>query len=170
MKCKLKKITLSALLLMIFVQCLFLFSGCFGYTSDEKCEINPETVVSIQIYDFHSYETLPLQNDVFFGEEAVTPDYTLSQEEIVPFLTDLSEITFKKYHFVFSVAAVDPSFRFISDYVIRIDYSDGTYQFRSEMEYSPVYNSEGIIRSDRFYCDQETWENLIKKYLPAESE
>ena len=165
----LKTIILCALLILLLVQCAFLFSACFGYTSDEKVDINPETVTSVQIYDFHMYESYPTPSDVFFGENPLTPDYILSQEEIVPFLTDLSEIPFKKYHFVFSIAAVDPSFRFISDYVIRIDYSDGSSQFRSEMEYSPVYDSERhIISSDRYYCDDETWENFIKKYLPAQ--
>ena len=165
-----------ALFLLLIVLSVISLTGCIGYFTDfyyDSNQINPENVSSIDIYDFsktpeHKYAYYQQEFEEEVEEEV---EHALSSDQIEPFLTELAAIKFRTYHLVFTLAATDPSFR-LGDYVVRINFSDGSFRLISDEDYNPVFDSDGKIIADdhNMVSSSDEWNAFISKYLPASAQ
>ena len=95
------------------------------------------------------------------------PLYTVADEQVDDFLKDLSKIQFTD-HIIIGLLAVDPSF-YYGDWVVRLNYTDGTWTLLSSDGYSETFDKAGkYISSNHFGCDPDKWERFVTAYLPAD--
>ncbi|MPM90422.1 hypothetical protein SDC9_137543 [bioreactor metagenome] len=153
------KFSLLAILLIVV---LTSFSSCIIIPVYKNYKINREDLSSVDIYDMRNCENN--YNDFFVAE---TPVYTLTDDQLDDFLSDLADIRFSD-HIIIVLAAVDPSFSY-SNWVIRLNYTDGTYTLISSGGYGETYDAKGdLIKTNHFGCDDDEWRQFISRYLPSE--
>ena len=154
-----KKSTIFSLMLIITVLCVSL-TGCVTFR-DHIDNIDDENVSSIEIYDLRESQ---FSESGFY--ENVDSVYTLDETIHSDFLDDLAKIQFSDTLILF--AASDPSF-YYGDWVVRINFTDGSYRFVSCGGYGETFDKDGNgIDSDHYGCDDEVWEHLIASYIPEE--
>ena len=153
---KVKQAVASVILMVFLVSCL---TGCIIIPLRKNFDIPPDTVSSIEVYDLRQ------ANNQRNWLENGTPAYTLPESDHADFLQALSEITFRDA-IIIILAATDPSFQY-DDWTLRINYTNGSYEFLSSDGYGEVFDSSGErIDSHHWSCDQEAWDELIGKYVP----
>jgi len=147
--------------LMIFTV-IFTLSSCIIIPEYKNFEIDPATIASIEIYDLRESDT---RGEAFL--EDTSPVYEIPDEEIDDFTSDLAEIDFTRY-IIIVLAAIDPSFNY-GDFVVRINYTDGSFELLSDGGWGQTFDQDGEAISGHHYgCDDEEWEEFIGKYLPKE--
>ena len=125
-------------------------------------DIDVKNVSSINIYDLR--ESSDHESGFY---EKIAPVYTLEETIFNDFFDTLDEIVFTDTLILLPVAA-DPSF-YYSSWVVRINFSDGSYRFISCGGYGESFDSSGNITNRNHYgCDYDEWEQFIVKYLPVE--
>ena len=125
-------------------------------------DIDSEDVLSVGIYDLRDSETH--YNDFL---ESETPVYTIEKEQMADFLNDLSDIRFSDT-IIITLAAVDPSF-YYGEWVVRINYTDGSYSLISCGGYGESYDiNNKVTDSNHFSCEDDEWEQFIGKYVPKD--
>lgn len=148
----------SILSLAIFVS----LTSCIVIPRYKYYKIDSETVSSIEIYDLRNSDT---HYSGFLETE--TPVYAIEQEQIADFLKDLSDIRFSD-SIIITIAAIDPSFVY-DDWVVRINYSNGTYALISCDGYGQTYDeNDEAIDGNHFGCDDDEWKQFISKYVPKD--
>lgn len=151
------------LMLTLLLTVLVSFSSCilipvYKYHDD----IDAETVSSIDIYDLRSTQ---IHHSGFLETEQ--PVYTLSEDQVDTFLADLAEIRFEDT-IIIVLTPIDPSFNY-GDWVVRINYTDGSYSLISSHGYGETFDQNNVkTDSDHYGCDDEEWEDLIRGYIPNE--
>lgn len=152
----------TILLSVLFLFVLVSFTSCIVIPMYKHYDIDSEKVSSIEIYDLRNSETYYYD---FPGEEL--PVYTIEKDQMTDFLSDLSDIRFSDT-IIITIAAIDPSF-YYGNWVVRINYTDGSYAFISCGGYGATYD-ENHQRTDsnHFYCDDDEWHQFIGKYVPKE--
>lgn len=154
-----KQFILMAVIL-VSVICL---SGCIVIPQGKYYDISAEQVSSVQFYDFRNSE---YGYDGFDHSEE--PVYTLAEDQLEDFLNDFSNLRFSDT-IVIALAAVDPSFSY-GDWVVRINFTDGSYTLYSCGGYGETYDADGnVASSTHFSCDEEELAELIGKYYSIES-
>ena len=133
-----KKLRLAWILLLIFVLLISL-NGCVIIPRHMNYDdINREQVSSVDIYDLYKSES---NYSDFLTTE--TPVYTLTNDQLDSFLSDLADIRFTDY-IIIVLAAVDPSFSY-GDWVVRINYTDGSYSLISCDGYGETYDANNQV-------------------------
>ena len=151
-----------ALTMLTVILLLCMLTSCIVIPLRKRYSIPADTVSSVQIYDLRQDSD---RYDVFWEKDV--PMYEVAPEEKAAFLSDLSKIRFKDT-IVITIAAVDPSFSY-GEWVARINYTDGTYEFLSDAGYGAKFDQTGeMIDSHHYGADDEEWAALISKYVPAE--
>ena len=140
---------------------LLVLSGCISVPVYKNHTFSHDDVASVSIYDLRESDTH------YSGfHEKQEPVYTVPQEQLDDFLTDLSDIRFSDSIIIFTIAAVDPSFTF-DDWVVRVNYKDGSFDLISCDYYNEQYDENGNCTDrDHFGSDNEFWNDLIKEKLP----
>lgn len=153
---KRKQLFALVILSVFFVSCL---TGCIVIPFYKNFDISPDTVSSIEIYDLREV----FDTDEFL--EKGIPAYTIPEGDRADFLQALSEIEFSD-SIMITIAAMDPSFSY-DEWTIRINYTDGSYEFISCANYGEVFDSNGK-RTDSHHwgCDEEEWHGFISRYVP----
>ena len=119
-----------------------------------------ESVASVEFYDLRQSQT-----SSFGFLDTATPAYTLPEEQKEAFLADLAEIKFTDY-IIIVIAAIDPSFYF-GDWVVRVNYTDGSCDLLSNGGYNESYDPSGELSdSNHWSCDDDEWHAFIFKYIP----
>lgn len=144
-----------------FLLCILLFSllislsSCVIIPRYMTYDIDAETVSSAEIHQLGKEDYLP-------SEETLIQ--TIEGDQLEDFLSDLSDIRFSDI--IIFPAAMDPSFAF-GTWVVRINYTDGSYALISDRGYGETYD-ENDSRTDlnHFDCDNDKWNQFIKDYLP----
>ncbi len=122
-------------------------------------DIDREQVSSVDIYDLRNGD-----HSARFLETEVSV-YTLTEYQLDSFFSDLADIRFAN-HIVIVLAAVDPSF-YYDDWVVRINYTDGSYCLISCGGYGETYDANHqVIDSNHYSCDDEEWNQFIGKHVP----
>ncbi len=141
--------------IVLLLGVLFSLSGCIVLTFDKHYDdIEKEQLTSVQFYD--------LRGDENFSNALL---YTLPEDQTDAFLEELAEIRFEET-MVIVLAAVDPSFEW-GNYVLRLNYTDGTYALISSEGYGETCDANGeVIDINHYGCNEKEWNSLIKKYIP----
>ena len=126
---KLIRVLTAATLLLAIA---FALTSCIVIPVTKYYNIPRNTVSSIDIYAL-----LCPDDSMTFDISTATPYYTLSDDQIEGFLTDLLDIRFED-SIIITIAAVDPSF-YYGDWVAQIHYTDGTYELISCAGYGGIY-------------------------------
>ena len=147
--------------LMIFTV-IFTLSSCIIIPEYKNFVIDPATIASIEIYDLRESDT---RGESFL--EDTSPVYEIPNEEIDDFTSDLAQIEFTRY-IIITLAAIDPSLNY-GDFVVRINYTDGSFELLSDGDFGQTFDQDGeVISGHRYGADSEEWEEFIGKYLPKE--
>ena len=118
------------------------------------------SIASVEFYDLRQAE-----NHYVGFLDTETPNYTLPEEQKEEFFEDLAKINFKDY-IIIVLAAIDPSFYF-GDWVVRINYTDGSFTLLSNGGYNVSYDPSGEhVDANHWSCDDEEWYAFIYKYIP----
>ena len=156
---KMRQILLISILSFAMIVSL---TGCIIIPRHMNYEIDADDVSSVEIYDLRSSET----HDSGF-HKSETPVYTVEDDQITDFLSDLAEIQFTDT-IVITIAAVDPSF-YYGDWVVRINHTDGSYSLISCRGYGETCDENDQRTSSNHYgCEDDEWEQLIGNYVPAD--
>ena len=164
-----KKLALFLISLVLLVPIL---SGCIIIPRYTNFEIDAATVESIEIYDLYR-DTEIIKEDGYSPYQRIpqpyetTSVYTLPEEEKADFLSDLAKIRFNDY-IIIVLAAIDPGFNY-ARWTVRINYTDGSYEFLSCYGYGETFNKD-VERIDSHHngCDENEWFAFIEKYTPAD--
>lgn len=147
---------------ILLILSLIIFSsltGCIIIPRYKYYNIDVDDVSSIEIYHLS-------ENERWYGDIEEPGVYMIEEEEIDEFLDDLSDIRFSD-HIIIVIAAIDPSFDY-GEWVVRVNYIDGSYSFLSCAGYGEAYDQNNeLIRSNHYGCDDEEWKQLIKRYVPV---
>ena len=146
--------------LMPFVL-ICLFCGCVIIPINKHYDgLDSESVASVEFYDLRQSQT---SYSGFL--DTATPAYTLPEDQKEAFLADLAEIKFTDY-IIIVIAAIDPSFYF-GDWVVRVNYTDGSCDLLSNGGYNESYDPSGELSdSNHWSCDDGEWYAFIFKYIP----
>ncbi len=154
-----KRIVFFVLLLVFVMNSL---TGCIIIPQYKHFKIDADSVSSIEIYDLCKVDTY---ESYFLETEDV--DYTIPEEKASDFLKDLSDIRFSD-HILIILAAVDPSFSY-DTWTVRINYADGSFELISCDGYGQSFDENGTkIDSHHYGCDNDEWNEFLKKYIPKE--
>lgn len=154
-----KRCLLSAFMIFTIV---FALSSCVIIPMHKNFVIDPAKIASIEIYDLRKSDTY---GEIFL--EDTSPVYEIPSEEIDDFTSDLAQIEFTRY-LIITIAAIDPSLNY-GDFVVRINYTDGSFEFLSDGDFGQTFDQDGeAISGHRYGADSEEWEEFIGKYLPEE--
>ncbi len=148
----------SFLTLLLLLGVLLSLSGCIVLTFEKYYDdIDREKLSSVEFFDLRNGQTL------------LDPSaHILPAEEADPFLDDLAKIRFED-KMVIVLAAVDPSFEW-GEWVVRLNYTDGTYTLISNKGYGASYDAnDKNIDTNHYGCADEEWYTLIEKYVQADS-
>jgi len=119
-----------------------------------------DSIASVEFYDLRQSRTS--YSDFL---NTATPAYILPEEQKEEFFEDLSEIRFTDY-IIIVLAAIDPSFYF-GDWVVRVNYTDGSCDLLSNGGYNESYDPSGELSdSNHWSCDDGEWYAFIFKYIP----
>ena len=148
--------------LLLTVAILSFFTSCIWIPRKTNYDINEDALSSVEIYCLDNNSS---HYDDFVETEQ--PIYTLKEDQIDGFIDELENIRFDDSIFIV-LAAMDPSF-YYGEWVVRINYDDGSYDLISCDGYGATYDENGLIVSTNHYSyDDEKWEEFVKSYLPAE--
>ncbi len=152
---------LRSIALVLTIASLLSLCGCFYFRYDQE-DLVPEDVRSIQFYDICEAEEH--NSEAVLSEE---PFYTLPTEQHEAFLKELRKLRFQDVLILF--AASDPSFSY-GDYVLRIDYHDGTFKLLSCGGYNETFDKNGKqTGGDHYACDAVQWNDLIYSFAGERS-
>lgn len=147
-------------MLLLFLIVLLSLTSCILIPIQKHYDIDPETVSSIEIYDLRGVDTY-----YSFFLESETPVYSIEEDQMADFLSDLSNIQFSDT-IIITIAAVDPSF-FYDDWVTRINYTDGSFSLISCDGFGESYDAnDQVTDRNHFGCDNDEWKQFIGKYVP----
>lgn len=119
-------------------------------------DFDTQEIASVEFFDLRQSRT---------SIDNATPAYTLPEEQTEEFFEDLAKIRFRDY-IIIVLAAIDPSFYF-GDWVVRINYTDGSFDLLSNGGYNESYDMNGELSdANHFSCDDEEWYAFIYKYIP----
>jgi len=150
-------------LILLLVTSIFLCSCIVLPMWHKYDDLSADEITSIDIYDLRGN----LNNGSGFFKE-IQPVYTLNYSDHEDFLEKLSDISFTNGIIIFPPVAQDPSF-YYGDWVVCINFSNGNFQFISDLGYSETYNSDNeCIDSNHYGCDNEEWLALIDSFVPNE--
>lgn len=153
-----KRIFMLALITVLLICTL---SACIMIPRRKNFEIDPETVASVEFYDLREYKGP--EESAFLKTEV--PVYTLPTGSTAAFLSDLGDIRFSDT-IIITIAAIDPSFRY-GEWVVRINYTDGSFQLLSDGGYGESFDANGERTSSHHFSPKdERWSALMEKYLP----
>ncbi len=154
-----KKLLLSALAIVMLIS----LSSCVIVPSYKRYNnINTDEVESVEIYDLRDAEA---EDRTFLETDA--PIFDIEEESIEDFFEDLGQIRFED-HLVFVLIPMDPVFSY-GEWVVRINYTDGSYTLISDRGFGETYDDEGeCIERNHYGCESEEWLALIGKYVPEE--
>lgn len=156
---KTKRVLLISVLFLVILVSL---TGCIIIPTYKQYDIDAETVSSVEIYDLRNSDT---HYSDFLASQ--TPVYTVEQDQTSDFLSDLSGIRFSDA-IIIAIAAIDPSFVY-DDWVVRINYTDGSYSLISCDGYGETYDAnDQVIETNHFGCEDDEWKQLIGKYVPKD--
>ena len=148
------------IVLLIF-SLLLTFAGCISW-SKKYDDIVPEDISSVEFYDLCDSD----QRGSGF-HKAITPVYSLPDEQLDNFLNALSTIRFTDGIILLPVAW-DPSFDY-GKWVVRLNYADGAYTFLSDHGFGESYDANNnLISSNHYGCDSDEWSALIIQFLPED--
>ena len=149
--------------LSLILAALISLTGCVVIPRYKNYDdINRERLSSVDIYDLRNSET---HYSDFLKTE--TPVYTLTNDQLDSFFSDLADIRFTD-HIIIVLAAVDPSFWY-DDWVVRINYTDGSYSLISCGGYGENYDvNNQAVDSNHYGCDDDEWQQFIGKYVPKD--
>ncbi len=126
-------------------------------------DFSADDIISIEVYDLRGNT-----DDSSGFYKNIQSVYTLKASDHDDFLDKLSEINFRDGIIIFPPAAQDPSFNY-GNWVVRINFSNGNFQFISNTGFSEIYNSKGkCIDTDHYGCDNEEWLDLLEDFVPDE--
>ena len=147
-------------LMTLWLLMLVCLTGCIVIPRHKTFEISPDTVSTIKIYDLRGRESR------FEGAvDADAPVYELPEEEKTDFLTELAKVDFSD-EILIMLAAVDPSFSF-GEWVVRINYADGSYEFLSCNAFGSVFNqNDELISTHHYGSKREEWIAFLGNYAP----
>ena len=157
------KIFRAAAICSLVLAMVISLTGCIVIPIHKRYDdIDREQVASVDVYDLRNSESH--YSNFLETETAV---YTLSEDQLDGFFSDLANIRFTD-NLIITIAAVDPSF-YYGDWVVRINYADGSYSLISCSGYGETYDANGqVIDSNHFGCDDDEWEQLVGKYVPED--
>ena len=156
-----------ALLLAAFM--LVLFSGCITVPVEtQKVLAKPEEITSMEVYYFpdavyfddNVWTTQSISTDengeyidiyIPYETEAIA---SVNEEDYASFIADYEALP---YTYTFILAAVDPA-RYFIGYVVKINLNCGE-------DFRFLRNTAG---GSMDYCEEEIWENFLKKYIGEE--
>jgi hypothetical protein len=137
---------------------LLSFTGCITLRTQIN-DIAEADVASIQIY-----ELLPDERDSGF-HKTIEPAVTLDSSQHGEFLEGLSKLKFSDTFPL--LAPSDPSFQY-GAYVVRLNFTDGSFRLISDNGYGASYDAQGnYASSDHYGCDDDDWYAFLKPYLPS---
>ena len=145
--------------IVVLLGVLFSLSGCIVLSFDHYYDdIDKEKLSSVEFYDLRGSENF-----------SIALLYTLPEDQTDAFLEELAKIRFEET-MVIVLAAVDPSFEW-GNYVLKLNYTDGTYALISSEGYGEICDENGeVIDVNHYGCNEKEWNRLIKKYLPDKSD
>lgn len=153
-----KKYKLFAVMLVVTTLITSL-SGCIIIPISKYYDISAEDVLSVQFYDLRNDKDAQLPG----FDKIYDPVFTLPEDSNEAFLEAFSELRFSDT-LVFVIAAIDSSFSY-GDWVIRINFSDGSYTFYSCGGYGETYDADGkYITSTHLSCEIDELEELIGSF------
>lgn len=156
------KIKHMILISVISFTLLISLTSCIIIPRHKYYDIDFEKVSSIEIYDLRSSET---HYSDFIKSE--TPVYTIEEDKMADFLSDLSNIRFSDT-IIITIAAIDPSFCY-DDWVVRINYNDGSYFLISCDGYGENYDeNDKVTGTNHFSCEDDEWKEFIARYVPED--
>lgn len=155
-----KQRKLFALLAAVLFLTVFL-SGCIKIPLPKYYEIPREEVAAVQFYDLRDCDSTERG-----FHKTVDPVYTLPEEEVADFLEDFAKIEFTDT-IVILFAAAEPSVHY-GEWVVRINFTDGSYTFYSSAGYGETLDADGNqIDLTHYGCDADQLAELINNYYPA---
>ena len=153
----------QSIIMVLILSLLLSLTGCIVIPQFKKYDINKADLSSVQIYDLRDCET-------HYSDftEYDPPLYAVADEQVEDFLKDFSKIQFTDY-IIIGLLAVDPGFDY-GDWVVRLNYTDGTWTLLSSSGYSETFDKAGkYVTSNHFGCDPNEWEKFVTAYLPADT-
>ena len=154
-----KRLALLTISLLVLVATL---TSCIVIPRYRYFEIDATTVESVEIYDLSKSES---RYSNFLETE--TPVYKIPADKTSAFLDDFSKIRFSN-PIIIVLAAIDPSFAY-SNWTVRINYTDGSFELLSSGGYGQSFDANGEnISAHHWSCEEEDLSELIGKYLPGE--
>ena len=147
-----RKCSVFLLILAILWTC----PGCCVITLDEGYEL---------YHSFEEFSSVGLYNGD--GEEASNCVLAqLQPSQYAAFQRDLEALPFED-QFLLIPGAVDPSFDF-GEYVVRIDYKDGSYELISDCGFQILYSQEAEYgRSAHYSISDMAWYTFLSSYFPS---
>lgn len=137
---------------------LFSFTGCITRRTQVN-DVAEADVASIQIYGL-----LPEERNKGF-HETIEPTVTLDSSQHGEFLEGLSKLKFSDTFPL--LAPSDPSFQY-GAYVVRLNFTDGSFRLISSQGYWEAYDAQGnYVSKDHYGCDDDDWYAFLKPYLPS---
>ncbi len=147
-----------SLILSFLLTAMLCFSSCLVYWTYDFKDVQTENVQSVEFYD-HTGEKRQGPEDVLERGSF----YALNGEQSAQFIEELKEITFSTW--VIIGAAVDPHFTY-GDYVVRINFKDGSYKLMSNSGYQQTFDKNGEGISGNYHgCEDTEWNDLIYAYV-----
>lgn len=152
------KLKQALLIPILSLAMLVSLTGCIMIPRYKHYDIVSDKVTSIEIYNLRDSEAYP---------SSETLVYTIENNQMADFLSDLSDIRFSDT-IIITIAAIDPSFNY-GIWTVRINYTDGSYSFISCAGYGETYDAnDQKIEGNHFGCDNDEWEKFIGKYVPQD--
>ena len=149
------------LLTVLLAAQLAVLSSCIWVPKYASYDIAEEKLASVDIYDLRDCSS---RADFYESEFS---DYTLKAEQIDGFVAALESLRFDDSTF-FVLAATDPNFTY-GDWVVRLNYTDGTYTLISSDGFGATYDQDyNVIDSNHYSYDDKKWEQFVCQYLPTE--
>lgn len=138
---------------------LIVFSGCAIVPFPLKIRCDVEEITSIEVYHFNSSAYLNSETEEleYFSVEEdcvvkAEPIAYVEEADYQQFISDAEELPFKMF---IVLASVDPSWEY-TDYVVKMNW-EGDYQLIAS-------KGGGLL----LYCEEEAWQNFLKKYIGEE--
>lgn len=146
--------------LLVFVLICGLCSCVYSQYDFE--DIVEEDVQFIQFYDISGEESRDSETVL-----STEPFYTLPVEKHAEFFKELRKIEFGDGFPLF--APSDPSFSY-GEYVVRINFKDGSYKLLSCGGYNELFDIHGKrMAGDHYSCDNTEWNDFIYSFVGERS-
>ena len=146
------------LLTAVTILSMCTLTGCIVIPIYKNFDIDANTVESIQIYDLCENYSI---------DDALAPVYEIPKESTADFLSDLAKIRFSDA-IIIVIAAIDPSFCY-DTWTVRVNYTDGSYEFISCDGYGETFDKNGKrTGGHHFGCYNDEWWAFIGQYVPED--